>query len=675
MRRQQQESAERGGPRPRETSARETSGRAARGLTAALAIGLAAALWAPASEAGMAVYKAPEAKAPGSFQEPPALAGKVEAGELPPVAERLPEQPRVVPENGIRGVGKSGGSIRMMVGRAKDTRLLVVYGYARLLCYNEDFELEPDIAESVEVEDGRIFTIKLRKGHKWSDGHPFTTEDFRYWWEEVANNEELSPSGPPKRLEAGGSMPTVEVIDETTIRFSWPVPNPYFLPALAGARPLYLYRPAHYLKQFHVEYAEEAALQTIVEEQNARNWAQVHNRKDNLYRFDNPALPTLQPWMNSTYPPAQRFSGLRNPYYHRVDETGQQLPYLDEFLLDVVSGQLIPAKTGAGDADIQSRGIHFSDYTFLKAEEPNRPYNVLLWRTVRGSDMALYPNLNAIDPTYRALNRDARFRRALSMAIDRDEINQLIYFGLGLPGNHSVLPDSPLHKPEFRERYASFDPDAANALLDEIGLAERNDDNLRLMADGRPLEIVVETAGESTQETDVLELISDHWLAVGVKLHIKPSQREMLRNRIFTGDTVMTLWFGYENGVPTADMSPGEFAPTSQHLYHWPKWGQHHETSGNAGEPIDMPEPKALMEHYHAWAQAKTTEERGAIWQQMLEIQSEQVYTIGLVAQIPQPIVVSERLRNVPKEGIYNWDPGAQLGMYRPDSFWVEGGS
>ena len=644
-------------------------------VTAAFAAGLAfaTAYGASMAQAGMVSYQAPEASQPKSYQEPPALAERVAAGELPPVEERLPSQPRVVPASEQRSVGKSGGDIRMLVGRAKDTRLLVVYGYARLLCYNEDFELEPDIAESVEVEDGRIFTITLRKGHKWSDGQPFTTEDFRYWWEDVANNEMLSPSGPPKLLEIDGHMPTVEVIDETTIRYSWPSPNPYFLPALAGARPLFLYRPAHYLKDFHEAYADAAKLQEAIESANARNWAQIHNRKDNLYRFDNPALPSLQPWVNSTYPPAQRFTGTRNPYYHRVDEAGQQLPYLDEFLLDVVSSALIAAKSGAGEADLQSRGLSFSDYTFLKTEEANRPYDVRLWRTVRGSQMALYPNLNASDPSFRALNRDPRFRRALSMAIDRDEINQLIYFGLGLPGNQSVLPDSPLYQDGYRERYANFDPDAANALLDEIGLTERNDENTRLMPSGEPLEIVVETAGESTQETDILELITDHWKQVGVKLHIKPSQREMLRNRIFAGDTVMTLWFGYENGVPTPDMSPGEFAPTSQHGYHWPKWGQHHETSGRSGEAIDIPEAQTLMDLFYAWSKATSPEARAEAWAEMLAIHAEQVYTIGLVAQVPQPIVISEKLRNVPADGIYNWDPGAQFGIYRTDSFWIEG--
>ncbi len=641
--------------------------RSALAASAFLAFGFAAAT----VQAAVTLYETPQGPMPSAFTEPPSLKTKVEAGELPAVAERLPAKPYVVPASEARQVGKAGGAIRMLISRAKDTRLLVVYGYARLLCYNEQLELTPDIAEKVEVEDGRVFTFTLRKGHRWSDGQPFTTEDFRYWWEDVANNEELSPSGPPKVMQVEGEMPQVEVIDEVTIRYSWSKPNPYFLSALAGARPLFLYRPAHYLRQFHGKYAEAEKLAALVDEVKARNWAQIHNRKDNLYRFDNPDLPTLQPWMNTTKPPSQRFVGLRNPYYHRVDEKGQQLPYLDVFKLDVVNSQLIPAKTGAGDSDLQSRGIHFSDYTFLKAEEANRDYQVRLWHTVRGSQSALYPNLNVADPVWRKLIRDVRFRRALSYAIDREEINQLIYLGLGLPGNQSVLPHSPLYKEEYRQKHAAFDLDQANALLDEIGLTERDEEGIRLLPDGRPLVVVVESAGENTEEVDVLELISDHWKQAGIKLLSKPSQREVLRNRIFSGETVMAIWFGYENAVPTADMSPSEFAPTSQHGYHWPKWGQYHETSSKAGEAIDMPEAQELMELYFAWSRATDAAAREQAWRRMLEIHAEQVYTLGLVAQIPQPIVVSSRLKNVPQEGIYNWNPGAQLGVYRPDSFWV----
>jgi peptide/nickel transport system substrate-binding protein len=608
---------------------------------------------------------------PEAFREPPMLQARVEAGELPPVAERLPEAPLVV-EMGERTIGTSGGDLLMMVGREKDTRLFTVYGYARLVGFDENFELVPDILEKVEVEEGRTFTLHLRPGHKWSDGDAFTAEDFRYWWEDMANNEERYPAGPPASLLVDGQPPVFEILDETTVRYTWPAPNPFFLPELAGARPLYIYAPSHYLKQFHPAHTDPAKVQAMAEELGLRNWAQLHNRYDNLYDFDNPALPVLQPWRLTTAPPAQRFVSERNPYFHRVDPEGLQLPYFDTFTLDVVAGSLLPVKTGAGDTDLQSRGLNFSDYTFLKESAERSGYEVRLWDTVRPSELALYPNLNAVDPQWRELLRDVRFRRALSLGIDRDLINQVVYFGLGLTGNQSVLPASPLYEESLRAAWAAYDPAQANALLDELGLTERNGEGTRLMPDGRPLEIVVETAGENLQETDVLELIQDTWAEIGVKLFIKPLQREVLRNRIFAGETLMTMWYGFENGIPTADLPPEEFVPVRQHSYHWPMWGQHFETKGQAGEAPDMPVAQRLMELYEAWRTAPSKAGRQAAWDEILEINAEQVFTFGLVAKIPQPIVVTYGLKNVPDQAIYNWDPGAQFGVYRTETFYKE---
>ncbi|MFQ6017049.1 MAG: ABC transporter substrate-binding protein, partial [Kiloniellaceae bacterium] len=626
---------------------------------------------APA-RAKIEVYEAPKANPGAEPRETPVLRQKIAKGELPPIAERLPDRPYVVPSRPHRTLGRPGGDLRMLVSRAKDTRLLVVYGYARLIGYDEDLRLVPDILDRLEVEDGRIFTLHLRKGHKWSDGHPFTTEDFRYYWEDVANHETLSPVGPPALLLVDKQPPQVEILDAATVRYSWPRPNPFFLPALAGARPTFIYRPAHYLKQFHAKYADPKRLAAAVAEAGVRNWAVLHNRRDNQYRFDNPDLPTLQPWVNTVAPPSTRYIAVRNPYYHRIDEAGQQLPYADRVILNVVGGALIPAKAGAGEADLQSRGLSFTDYTFLKSNEKRSNYKVRLWRTVRGSQFALYPNLNVNDPVWKKLVRDVRFRRALSLAIDRHEVNQAVYFGLTLEGNNGILPDSPLYKPHYREAWADFDLAKANALLDEIGLNARDRNGIRLLPDGRPLAVIVESAGENTDEVDVLELIHDTWLKAGIKLYTKPSQREVLRNRVFTGETLIAIWFGYENGIPTSEMSPEEFAPVHQQSFHWPKWGQYLETGGRSGEPIDMALPKELMRLYRDWTRATDSAERTRIWERILEIHADQVYTIGLVAQVPQPVVVARDLRNVPESGIYNWEPGAQFGIYRPESFWFD---
>ncbi len=607
------------------------------------------------------------------YKETPMFEAAVTAGKMPAVADRLPRRPSIVSFDGrAKKAGRHGGELRTAIIRAKDVRLLVVYGYARLVGYNERFEIVPDILEDVKVEAGRIFTFRLRKGHKWSDGHPFTARDFQYYWEDVANNKELSPNGLSKALLVDGQPPTFEILDNHTIRYSWAKPNPFFLPLLAGAAPLFIYRPAHYLGQFHKKYTKPETLEKAFKAARKHNWASLHNQLDNMYRFDNPDLPTLQPWVNTTRPPTTRFIAVRNPYFHRVDTNGRQLPYIDKINMQVTNGTLIPAKAGTGDLDLQSRGIFFKDYTFLRENEKEYGFKTYLWRIAKGSQIALFPNLNANDAGWRMLFRDVRFRRALSLAIDRSIVNETMFFGLAMESNNTVLPASPLFRKTYQTAWTEYDPDTANDLLDEIGLTKRSNDDIRLMPDGRRLEIIVETAGEDTEQTDVLQLVKEDWREIGVKLFIKPTRREVLRNRVFAGETLMSVWTGLENGVPTLQMSPGELAPTRQQQLQWSKWGQYHETNGRVGEAPDLAEAIELKRLNRAWLVATGHEQREAIWHKMLEIFTDQVYTIGLISGVQKPIVVTNELQNVPEAGIYNWEPGALFGIYRPDTFWFK---
>jgi peptide/nickel transport system substrate-binding protein len=264
-----------------------------------------------------------------------------------------------------------------------------------------------------------------------------------------------------------------------------------------------------------------------------------------------------------------------------------------------------------------------------------------------------------------------RFRRALSLGINRHEVNQVLYFGLAVEQADSVLPESPLYKPEYAKKWAEFDLNRANALLDEMGL-KRGDDGRRLLPDGRPMEILIEAPAEGTEFTDVIRLIHDSWQKLGIKVIPKSYQREVMRQRIFAGETLMSMWSGLENGIATADSSPADLAPTSQIQLQWPKWGQYIETGGKAGEPIDMAPAKELEALTEAWRRAPTEEDRTHIWHEMLHIYTDQVFTIGIVAGVLQPVVVNEHMHNVPAKGIYNWDPGAQFGIYRPDQFWFD---
>ncbi len=603
--------------------------------------------------------------------EPPLLAERVAAGELEPMFKRLPQQPMVDEHENYR-IAEYGGTLNTLLSKSKDIRMMVVYGYARLLGYNQRLQLKADILRDFKVEEGRIFTLYLRKGHRWSDGQPFTSEDFRYYWDDIANNESLSPFGPPKALLVDDEKPQVEILDELTVRYSWSKPNPIFLTSLAEPRPRFIYAPKHYLKQFHEKYNSAETLAARVKESGRRNWASLHHFRNRPYKSDNPAFPVLQPWINTTRPPAERFMFIRNPWYHRVDKKGRQLPYIDQVAIQIVDKNLIAAKVGAGESDLQGRNLQLTDYTFLKASEKRQHYSARLWQKGAGSQIAIYPNLNSNDPVWRSLVRDVRFRRALTLGVNRHEINQVVYYGLATESNNTVLDSCPLFKPEYQTAWTNYDLQQAGELLDQIGLTQRNSDNIRLMSDGRPLEIILQTAGESTEETDVLELIKDSWLKLGIKLYINPSQREVFRQRVFSGQAMMAVFPGIDNGKPTASMSPEEFAPVSQSQLQWPKWGQYHETKGEVGEAPDLPEAKRLFELYQQWQLSVSHQEKEEIWHEMLSLNSEQVFSIGLICGVPQPIVVSDRLHGVPVNGTFSWTPTSYFGVYRPDTFWLE---
>lgn len=624
--------------------------------------------------AAIVTFATATASTAADWIEVPSLEADVKAGKLPPIEQRVPAQPRVIDLAAMgREPGQYGGTMRMLMGKQKDIKMMTVYGYARLVGFSETFDLVPDVLESFDVEEGRIFTFRLRAGHKWSDGHPFTTEDLRYYWEDLATDPEYAKKGPDRRLLVDGKLPQVEVLSETEIRYTWHAPNPEFLPALAGASPLYIYRPAHYLKQFHPKHQDAAKLAEIVKERDVRNWVSLQKRLGRQYRPENPDLPTLQPWMNTTPPPSDQFEFARNPFFHRTDANGHQLPYIDRVVLLLGTTSLVPAKAGSGEADLQARYISFDKFTFLKEAEERNNYKVHLWRTAKGSQVALYPNLNSEDETWRKLMRTADFRRALSLAIDREEINEVIYYGLARSSGDTVLPESPLYDESYQTAWTDLDVDRANALLDGIGLTERNDDDVRLLPGGEPLEIIVSTAGESTEETDVLELISDYWREIGVKLFVQASQREVFRNRIFAGTSHMSIWSGLSNAVPTAEMSPWELAPTTQQQLQWPKWGLHYESGGTSGMPLDGDAAAKLLDLFKAWQHAVSKDEKSEIWKKMLSTYTDQVFSIGIVNGARQPVVISNRLRNVPEDGLYNWDPGAYFGIYLIDTVWQTG--
>ncbi len=599
---------------------------------------------------------------------------RVAAGDLPPVTARVPLEPWVVDLTAKgREPGKPGGTLRTMVSRSKDVRQMVVYGYSRLVGYDENYNLVPDLVRDYEVSENRRFTFHLRKGHKWSDGHPFTSADFAYYWNNVVNNDKLSPNGVPESLRVNDLPPRVSFPDAHTVIYEWDAPHPTFLRLLAQAAPPFIYRPAHYLKQFHADFADPEELSKMQRAKRVRTWAALHNRVDEMYKFDNPELPTLQPWLNTSETGNSRATFERNPFFHRVDSNGVQLPYIDQVEMTIVSGGLVAAKTNAGETDLQARGLSFRDIAILKkGENDGANYRTLLWASGAASQIAIYPNLNFNDPVWRELLRDVRVRRALSLSIDRHMVNRALYFGLGKEGGMTALSRSPFYDAANVRSWSYYDPEEANRLLDEVGLTDRTPDGIRLLPDGRPMEFVIETAGERQEVENALQILSDTWRDVGVKMIMRPLDRDILRNRVFAGLSMAAVWFGWDNGLPDANTSPDYLAPRHQEFFAWPKWGQYYQTHGAAGEAPDQEPVQKLMALSQEWEVATSTAERSRIWREMLAIHAEQVYGIGVLAEAPQPVVVSNRLRNVPEKATWTWDPGAHFGMWRPDEFFFD---
>ncbi|WP_299152420.1 ABC transporter substrate-binding protein [uncultured Tateyamaria sp.] len=607
-------------------------------------------------------------------QESGFWATEVKKGQMDPAPDRIPDTPLVVDlEAKGREFGKQGGTLRTMVTRSKDVRQMVVYGYARLVGYNEKYELRADILRDYDEVDGRIFTLHLRPGHRWSDGAPFTSEDFRYWWENVALNEELSPNGPPEVMRVGTDLGTMTFPDEHTVVIEFPRANPMFLQSLAQASPPFIYRPSHYLKQFHVDFNTMEEMEEMIDAKRVRSWAPLHNKLDNMYKFDNHELPTLQPWMPASTGGQSRQLFVRNPYFHRIDARGVHLPYIDVVEMGIVGSGLVAAKSNAGESDLQARGLDFRDVSILKkGEADGAPYRTYLWANSAASQIAIYPNLNFADPVWRQVIRDARFRRALSMGIDRRMINRALYFGLGKEGNMTALAASPFFESENLTKWALYDPYTANLLLDEMGLTERDASGIRKLPDGRAMEFVIETAGERQEVENALAIITDTWRDLGIKLIMRPLDRDILRNRVFSGVTMAAVWYGWDNGIPQPYTPPAYLAPTDQVFFAWPKWGQYYQTHGAAGEPVDMPEAKRLMELSALWERKPDPYDRTRIWREMLAIHADQQYGIGILSEAPQPVVVSDRLRNVPEFGKWAWDPGAHFGIYRIDEFFFD---
>jgi len=576
---------------------------------------------------------------PAGYSEAPMWAEMVAAGELPAVEERLPSEPLVVQP--IDSVGQYGGTWNRAFTGINDFHAWGRINYDPMLRWPRDPKdpVQPGLAKDWEWSNGgRTLTLYLREGLKWSDGEPFTVDDITFWWEDIELDENITPA-PHAEWVVNGEPMTMEKIDDLTVQLNFAGPNGLAeTTGLAfhgnqwplGFERFGFYAPRHYLEQYHPKYNTDLADYTLFEEK----------------VFDyNVERPVMWPWKLEEWEAgATELVLKRNPYYWKVDVAGNQLPYIDYVHFDLVEdNEAINLLAIAGDLDMQTRRLDFSKYPVFQEEGPKNGYHTPLWSNAQASGMTFFPNQSYSDPAYRELMQNFDFRQALSLSIDRDLLNDVVFLGQAVPRTESVVPTSPFFIPEIENLNGEFDPETAEALLDGMGLA-KGDDGFRTFADGSPLELVIETNQISGNLLDAIELVAENWNSVGLKTAVETMQRDIYWPRA-TGNEVMIATWPTDRGlVPMVD--PIYQFPFDERSWMGPAFGIWYKTGGEQGEEPTA-EMKEIMDLYDQYKSSVDSAEQVALGKEIVRISSEQLYTIGTAGMPPAPVVIKDNFMNV----------------------------
>ena len=596
-----------------------------------------------------------------TFQQSPMLDAAVAAGDLPPVEQRLPDDPIVVEP--YEGIGVYGGTASVFDG---GWDLLNPPGGAFRVCPQLQLNL-PNYAKGAEFSDGgRTLTIYLRPGVRWSDGHPLSSEDFEFDLLHIEFNNQITPVVTPMLQGA-----TLEIHHDYSFSYHFPEPQPLFLKKLAHSGDNYL-APAHFLKRYHPDFTDVEQLTREAEELGVEDWRkyfEVVNSTRDLLVFHR---PVLSPFMiidkSST---RSRFE--RNPYYPKVDPAGNQLPYIDYIETQKVeSAEIKAAKASTGQVTFSGRQFMTADIPLFKRFEKDNGYSTYIWPRPYGSDVVFQMNLTHPDERLRRVFQDVRFRRALSLAIDRDEINDIVYFGQAVPRQLTVVPSSRYFEPEFARAYADFDPRRAGALLDEMGLADVDGDGVREGVDGKPLNITLEyTLGETPKQPTV-ELVTAHWAEVGVQVSRKQISGGLQSTRANAGLMDMAIWHADRNADILFPIEPFWYVPmhVGQEPLLFSRWARWYLSGGTKGrEP--PPQIKQLIEWWQILRRTDDLEERVDMGKRILRSQAENIWSIGVIGLGPHPVVVKDELKNVPRQGYWGWDSRWSWPYY-PETWYLQ---
>lgn len=609
-----------------------------------------------AEEAPAETATSQAASGEGRFNEAPMLSEMVAAGEIPPVDERIPSEAMVR----IYGdeIGEYGGTLYLNV---TDSGEWVEVGpnsniTPYYLQMDYDGSIKPALMSDWELsEDYTQITFTLREGIHWSDGSPMTVDDFLFTWNDVQANELI-----PSWHWLAAPVTEAEQIDEWTFRLTFSQPNPSAVVGFAegsGSQGLG-YLPSEYLKPYHIDYNSDAG--ALAEEEGFESWNKaVEEHMGSDYVMERPSLAA---WLREEEDSSLRVM-LRNAFYPFVDEAGNQLPYIDRVVHSVVDGETYKLKIISGESDLAYFNTSFSDFTLLKENESQGDYRVIELPGLFGSEVMLEPNFNYKEAALRELLQNRDFRIALSVAINRDEINEVVLSGKGVPRQAAMPPNYQWYVPESATAYAQYDPEMANELLDELGLDARSSDGFRLRPDGEVLELVISKTDSygSVNADPIYELITEYWQDVGVKTQVNHVDGGYYWELIGTED-FQIAYRAFEPSIESlvGNMEYVDFAPL------WWQWveannfvqtGRASMSDYEDGLPGQEP-PQWFKDHTQLYFEAKqyppTSQEYGSRMEQIQRNHAENVFVIGTVGLVPNIVIAKNYIGNPPDRWLPN---------------------
>lgn len=596
-----------------------------------------------------------EQTAMGSGLEAPALAEMVADGELPPLEDRLPDSPAVL--HMLGGTGEYGGTVYVFATSPDPWQDMMPAPEMspRFLQMGMDGEIRASILEDWDISDDyTVGRFTLREGMRWSDGEPVKMEDVRIVYEVMQNTEGLTwwnLDYPRKGYEV-----EFEAIDEWTFELTLNKPKPRWEEELAGnaGNEIMNIQPSHWMGRWHPDYNPNAAADA--EEAGYDDWKAAFNDHYNPYGITE-MKPTLHPWYVATATSDQRVLQ-RNPYFYGVDPDGRQLPYIDTIVAQIVDSETYNLNVVSGQSDIAYMYASFEDFTLFKQNESAGEYRVVTIPGLLASNIALYINQSNDDEVKRELYRDLRFRQAVSVAIDRDEINDILYRGQGIPGQTTAKPSESWYDPDWLDAYAQYDTDLAESLLDELGMSERDSDGFRLGPDGNNFEIILMISDGTAVEGP--ELIKEYLDEVGLRTEIRNVGADLYQEAVDAGTFDITIGDvgylqEYEGFAVGGDESWSWVARDWYNWFNARDQVESGEVSINDFEGGVLPgeePPQWVKEHEDAYRRARQLPPDSAEYAELMTLvfdnQAERLMLIGAVGQAPDLFIAKTSVKNVP---------------------------